>query len=323
MKTIDRYFIRNKAARRTEAGGPIAGGNTRSRFWRFLLPMALLAGRGFAQVPEPVGIAFGYKQIDGNELKLWALSPPGHTARDRRPAVLFFHGGGWVAGTANAFNRHAEYLAQRGMVAVQVEYRLVKRGTTESITPCIEDAKSSLRWVRSHAPVLGIDPTRIAAAGGSAGGQLAAFLGLMEGFDDPADDLKVSARPDAMMLLNPAIDLGPQSPLHNRGGADYRKVSPLYNVRAGAPPTLILSGASDKVIPASVLLGFAGAMQKHKVYRKAIIYPDQSHGFFNRGPSFYATLRQMDVFLASLGWLHGPPDEGAMGKLPPTPPRQR
>ncbi len=70
---------------------------------------------------------------------------------------------------------------------------------------CCNDTKSAMRWVRSHAAELGIDPERIAASGGSAGGHLAAFASMVEGIDDPADDLKVSPRGNALVLFNPVL----------------------------------------------------------------------------------------------------------------------
>ena len=73
----------------------------------------------------------------------------------RLPAIVFFHGGGWKGVAATQFNRHREVLAKLGMVAIQVEYRPVT-GNKDLPIPCLEDTKSALRWVRSHARELGI-----------------------------------------------------------------------------------------------------------------------------------------------------------------------
>ncbi|MBN86612.1 MAG: hypothetical protein CL885_03730, partial [Dehalococcoidia bacterium] len=71
---------------------------------------------------------------------------------------------------------------------------------------CIEDGKSAIRWVREHASELGIDPNRLAAGGGSAGGHVAATTGVLKGLDNPAEDASVSSRPRALVLFNPVID---------------------------------------------------------------------------------------------------------------------
>jgi acetyl esterase/lipase len=193
------------------------------------------------------------------------------------------------------------------MVAIQIEYRLLKGGTTDPPAVCIQDAKSAMRWVRKRAAQFGIDPNRIAAGGGSAGGHVAAFLGLMQGIDDPADDSTISARPDALVLFNPVLDNGPEGWGYSRTGAYYMKYSPFHHVQAKAPPTIILSGANDKLIPAATLTTFRDAMRKSGVRCELTIYPGQEHGFFNYGKSYYETLKAADEFLTSLGWLHGPP----------------
>jgi acetyl esterase/lipase len=136
---------------------------------------------------SPVGEENVYKRVDDRELKLWVVKPAGWKASDRRPAVVFLHGGGGVGGNANQFNEHCRYLPTRGMACVQVQFRLLTK-PDEPPTVCCRDANSAMRWVRSHAGKLGIDPRRIAAGAGSTGGHLAAVVGKAEGTDDPAED---------------------------------------------------------------------------------------------------------------------------------------
>ena len=273
--------------------------------------LALLTLSLATHAAEPVGEPREYKQVAGRSLKLFVIKPPAWQASDQRPAVVFFHGGGWTGGTPSQFNDQGEYLATRGLVAIQVQYRLLAGKTSEPPTACVHDAKSAMRWVRAHAAELGIDPQRIASAGGSAGGHLAAFVGLVNGLDDPQDDRAVSPKPNAMILFNPVFDNGPEGWGHARVGDRFKEFSPAHNINTGAPPAIVFLGSNDKLIPVKTVLDFQAAMKKSGARCDALIYEGQAHGFFNRGKSgdkyFSETLLATDKFLASLGWLTGPP----------------
>ena len=245
-----------------------------------------------------------YKTVDGRELKLYILKPGDWKPADTRPAIVFFHGGGWVSGTPSQFNEQSKRLAARGMVCVQVEYRLLKRNTNDPPLICVQDAKSSMRWVRAHARELGIDPGRIAAGGGSAGGHLAAFVGMVVGLDDPQDDLKVSAKANALVLFNPVFDNGPETGWGiTRVGTRFKEFSPVHNISSDNPPSIVFLGTEDKLIPARVLKRFKIDMDRVGVRCEAVFYDDQGHGFFNKEPFLSRTLADADKFLTSLGWL--------------------
>lgn len=257
---------------------------------------------------EPVGKPAVYKQAGNRELRLWVLNPPDWRSSDARPAIVFFHGGGWVGGNPAQFDNQSRYLATRGMVCVQVEYRLLARMASEPPLVCVQDAKSAMRWVRSHAAALGIDPRRIAAGGGSAGGHLAAFTGMVGGLDDPQDNPKISARADALVLFNPAIDNGPEGgAAAARMGDRYREFSPAHNISADDPPAIIFLGTKDRLIPVNVVERFQSNMEQAKVRCDVRLYDGQAHGFFNREPYQSQTLYEADKFLGSLGWIEGPP----------------
>lgn len=254
-----------------------------------------------------------YKKVADHELKLNVFNPPDWKASDQRPAIVFFHGGGWVGGSPKQFLKHCEYLATRGMVAIEADYRHIAKGDKGPPTDCVHDAKSAMRWVRSHAVELGIDPQRIAAGGGSAGGHLAAFVGMVEGLDDPADDIQVSPKANALVLFNPVFDNGPEQGWgHARVGERYKEFSPAHNISADDPPAIVFLGTKDNLIPVVVVKRFKANMTKARVRCEAVFYEGQGHGFFNpgRGGSdeyFYETLLAADRFLASLGWLKGEP----------------
>jgi acetyl esterase len=272
--------------------------------------LMILATANAAVAAAPVGTPHVYKTVGERELKLYVTAPDDRQSTDPRPAIVFFHGGGWVGGKPGQFTEHSKYLASRGMVAVQVEYRLLKRQGNEPPTDCVEDAKSAMRWVRSHAAELGIDPARIASGGGSAGGHLAAFVGMVDGLDAAEDDLTISAKSNAMVLFNAVFDNGPDGWGHQRVGKRFREFSPFHNVSADDPPAIVFLGSNDKLIPVQTAHDFKAAMEKEGNCCEVMIFEGKPHGFFNHGRDenkpYYETVLAADKFLASLGWLSGP-----------------
>ena len=257
----------------------------------------------------PVGEARVYKRIGDRELKLHIVHPEGWKSSDRRPAIVFFHGGGWVNGKPTQFNDHSVYFATRGLVCIQVEYRLVKGADKAPPLVCIQDARSSMRWVRSHARELGIDPARIASGGGSAGGHLAAHVGMVDVLDDPTDDRKVSPKSNAMLLFNPVLDNGPGGFGVKTIGERFLEFSPAHNISRDDPPAVLFLGSEDKLIPVPTLETFAAKMKALGIKCALHVYAGQGHGFFNtKNPKYYnLTVIEADRFLNALGWLKGAP----------------
>lgn len=267
-----------------------------------------------------------YKTIEDVKLRVWIFSPENHQSSDRRPAAVFFFGGGWRSGTPKQFEQQCRYLAKRGMVAMTADYRVSSRHGTKA-TACVEDGKSAVRWMRQNADRLGIDPQRIVAGGGSAGGHVAACTGVVPGFEVGATD--VSSRPNAMVLFNPATVLAPvpnfeidpekQKALAGRMGVEPEKLSPWHQVSRGAPPTIVFHGKADKTVPFRTAEMFARKLQQLGTRCELKAYPKQGHGFFNFGRAdnvmFRRTLQDLDEFLVSLGYLQREPaDEGSSEK---------
>ncbi len=272
-----------------------------------LLAPVLAAVLSLTDTTAAAAESLTYKTVGPRALKLLVDKPADWKATDRRPAMVYFFGGGWVAGNPSQFQRHSEYFASRGMVGIRVEYRLIPKGNPGPPVVCCADARSAMRYVRSHATELGIDPERIAAAGGSAGGHLAAMTALIDGLDDPADDTAVSCRPEALVLFNPVFNNGPGEWGYERVGKNYRDYSPAHHVAKGAPPTIVFLGENDKLIPVKVVKDFAKDMKSAGSRCDTHFYPGAGHGFFN-SPEYYSqTVVEADKFLGSLGWLEGPP----------------
>lgn len=248
-----------------------------------------------------------YKRAGARELKLHIDKPAGWKLSDKRSAIVFFFGGGWVGGSPEQFRPQSEYFASRGMVGIRVEYRVIPKGEKGPPVVCVQDAKSAMRWVRAHAGELGVDPQRIVGSGGSAGGHLAAFASMVPGLDSPDDDAAVSPRAAALVLFNPVFNNGPGQWGYSVVGDRYREFSPAHHITSNAPPAIVFLGTKDALIPVKTVDDFQAAMKHAGVRCDAVFYPDQAHGFFNRDPWRTRTLIAADRFLASLGLLEGQP----------------
>lgn len=268
-----------------------------------------------------------FKQAGDVELKLYVFEPADHQPSDKTPAIVFFFGGGWVGGSPEQFAPQSRYLASRGMVAIVADYRVKNRHGVMGVD-CVRDAKSAIRWVRAHAAELGVDPDRIAASGGSAGGHLAAATGTIKEFDEPSEDAAVSSVPNAMILYNPAASFDPATliPGEKRGGnfgarmgVEPSKLSPADHIDAKTPPTLIMIGTDDYLINGAHQ--FTDRMKAAGARCELDLYEGRGHGFFNlraNKPSkdFYATTKSLDKFLTSLGYLEGEPTVKEFFKTP-------
>jgi len=252
-----------------------------------------------------------YKTVDDLQLKLHVFEPKQRSPRRQLPAIVFFFGGGWNGGTPAQFFPQCDYLASRGMVAVSAEYRTKGNG---GVTPfeCVNDGKSAIRYVRSHAAELGIDPNKLAAGGGSAGGHVAAATGTLKGLEPPGEDTSVSSRPDAMVLFNPVYDNGPGGYGYSRVKDRYKEISPFHNIGPHVPPAIVFFGTEEKLVSRDAAEQFKEKMEKLEIRSDLHYYEGQSHGFFNYGRGnnvyFIKTMREADKFLGSLGYLEGEPE---------------
>ena len=271
------------------------------------------------------------KTINTEEVKIFYVKPSDFKPGEKRTAVIWIHGGGWTGGSTESFFPHARYFANRGAVGFCIQYRLVK-ANGNTVADCLADCKSAIRYIREHAKELSIDPDKIIVMGDSAGGHLASCLGTIDGFDNPTDNLKISAKPNAMVLYNPLSDFTqsqfvriiiggaaldkkptPESLIPTKEQTELaRKLSPLYNVRKNQPPTLVLHGTDDTVILPEQSVQFTEAMKKADNKCELILLPKTTHAFVcanYKAPEevVVSAIREADKFLISLGFLKGEP----------------
>jgi acetyl esterase/lipase len=254
------------------------------------------------------------------ELQIHLHFPPDWKAGDSRASVIFFFGGGWKKGTPNQFLPQAEYFASRGVVTARADYRIKNK---DGVSPdeCVRDARSAVRWMKKNADRLGIDPGKLVASGGSAGGHLAACMMITDCVEAPDDDLSISTRPVAMLLYNPGM--GGEDPEEfpeflekvNNDVEVAKKISPIIHLTEDTPPSILFFGSRDKLLKQT-----ESYWEKSKslgVRSERFIVEGVGHGFFNNRPWLETTLIASDEFLVSLGLLEGPPDKEFAGTVIP------
>lgn len=237
-----------------------------------------------------------YKTVGDVKLKLHIFEPEGHKTSDSRPVIVFFFGGGWSGGTPKQFYQQAQDMADLGLIAISAEYRVKSRNKTTPFE-CVKDGKSAIRWVRAHASEIGIDPDRIVASGGSAGGHVAGCTGVIEGFEEVGEDLKISSEPNLMILFNPVLDTTDKGYGAKRFKLEQQTdLSLCHQVRPNVVPTIVFHGTADKTVPFENAERFARLMQE--AGNECVLVPaeDKGHGFFN-GSFFRPKSKDVDYDL--------------------------
>ena len=253
-----------------------------------------------------------YRVAEGVELQMHLYLPAGK-ATAPRAGIVFFFGGGWTTGGAGHFRWQARHLASLGMVAACADYRIKsKHGTTPF--DALRDAKAAVRWMRGNAERLGVDPEKIVASGGSAGAHLAACTAMIKGFEeDVAEDARgISSIPNALVLFDPVLDATRIAFRNDKStGKGQKAVSPAHHVRPGLPPTLVLQGDADKVVPYRIAERFAQEMNETGNVCRLVTYPGRDHAFYGykkgvndaKTEAFWDTLRETEAFLRERDFL--------------------
>ncbi len=268
------------------------------------------------QVPDGVEVRLEvpYGSAAGVELTTDLFLPPADRFEGPRPAIVFIHGGGWRAGSPTQFYRQAGMLAALGVIGSCCRYRFAPEFTFPA---AVHDVKAAVRWLRANAKELGVDPERIGAAGGSAGGHLAAMLATTAGVAELEGDVgSPGERSDVQlaMPLNPITDMtafvdgtslhaavvqfmgGPPEEIPDA----YRLASPLLQVDPRTPPCLLAHGSDDHVVPPSQSERFARALESLGIRQELILVDGVGHGFFNAEPHFTPIYEAMERFVLDL-----------------------
>ena len=260
-----------------------------------------VAGSAAGPGPAPIQETLVYKTVDGKSLSMLVAKPGTPPPASGWPCAIFFHGGGYRAGTPEKFRALGVELAKHGVMSASVQYRLLGKG--ERIPKeGIADGRSAMRYLRSRAATLHVDPNRIAAGGGSAGGHLAMMTWLKGPFDERSDDLSISARPQALILMNTAYNL--EARFKSQLAVP---LSPYHQVGPDLPPTLMIHGTADTTVPFSDAVQFRDKAKSVGVKDLTLVpFEGRKHGFFHgekgTGADFKAVTEQIVGFLRRIGW---------------------
>jgi len=208
-----------------------------------------------------------------------------------RPVILYIPGGGWLTADKDVALGRLAALAQRGYLGASIEFRTVREGVMPAQ---VEDCKCAVRFLRAHAAAYHLDPDRIGVWGASAGGHLAALLGLT------ADDATLegsggwpefSSRVQAVSAWYAPSDFRdkdfpPDHPAARLIGGNPRglpeqaaRASPVARVNPHGAPFFLVHGARDPGVPVAESRALAAALQQAGVEVTLLVVPDAGHGF--------------------------------------------
>ncbi|MFG0248912.1 MAG: alpha/beta hydrolase [Phycisphaeraceae bacterium JB051] len=251
-----------------------------------------------------------YRTVDGIELKVHIYYPKDWKTGDQRAALVCYHGGSWLKGTPGHFGRQCKYFTrEHGMVTMSFEYRLLnnKVKPAANVNDCLTDTKAAYQWAFDNAADLGVDPSKIVLMGGSAGGHLAAATALCANPQTGSKSLAV--KPYAMVLYNPVLDVpefcSSRKNYATAGIADPTVSSPMHQLSKTAPPTLVLHGTADPVVPFATAQKFVDGLKALGVNATLMAYDGRKHGFFNakkgQMEDHQKSITDADAFLTDLG----------------------
>ncbi|MFA5688893.1 MAG: alpha/beta hydrolase [Kiritimatiellales bacterium] len=279
------------------------GGRVSSSGTIFAVKSFLPADAGFTGFDEAVV----YKTAGSEQLHFYLYKPAGWQSSDRRPMILFFHGGGWIGGSPSQYASACRTFADKGFVTATVKYRLAAAANRppgmDTVTAhfrTVEDAKSAFRYTKANAAAFGVDPAKIITAGSSAGAHLSICVALLDVLNDPADNLDIVPDPAAVILMCPVIDTGPPPGyeiIYNRFKNRYKEFSPIDNLRSNMPPQLILLGDKDTILSEEHAQTYQSKVRALGSVCELVMVAGAGHSAFYTGKYAEAAIQETTDFL--------------------------
>jgi acetyl esterase/lipase len=275
-----------------------------------ILPLIFAAGLGAQETgpvyPDTVQVELNIAYDKHKETVLDVVRPK--SGGVKRPGVLFIHGGGWVGGSKESVVKHFVMpYVEKGYVVANVEYRLAKVATAPA---AVQDVLKAAEWFRRNAEKYGVDPKKIIASGGSAGGHLSLMVGVTPksaglgpqsgvaavvnfyGITDVLDQLE---GPNTRKY---AVEWVPESTPAAERREMARRVSPQSYVRKGLPPILTIHGDTDPTVPYEHGVSITKMLRDEGNDAEMINVPGGLHGDFMRDGRVGKIWEQIFAFLA-------------------------
>jgi acetyl esterase/lipase len=225
---------------------------------------------------------------DAMDLRCDLYRPP--TGTSKRAATIHIHGGGFTGGNKETLTERIRPFAANGYLAIAAQYRLLGQSPWPAM---LDDVKAAIRWTRTNAARLGIDPARIIVVGYSAGGHLALTANGTQNrqeFEGSGGSAGAGTQVAACIAYYPVVDGGPPP-----------SASPATYVAANASPTVLFHGVADTTVPIESSQRFFQLLRDKKVPAEFHSFAGQPH-IFDREPAFAVACAQLaDLFIARNG----------------------
>ncbi|TWU46121.1 Lipase 2 [Rubripirellula tenax] len=232
-----------------------------------------------------------YREGD-NAMNLFVFKPDGWQADDKRSAFIYFFGGGWTSGTPLRSASVAAWAAENGMVGIAPDYRTKNRFGTSPLAS-VADGRAAFAWAVEHADELGIDPTRIAVGGTSAGGHVAMWTAIDKSPPGSEPATQSNVKPAAVFLSSAVTDTSPDTGYTpSRFGDDAISLSPVHQLSEKMPPVVMFHAANDKLVQYSTAVTLYHKLTSTGNACELITVPQGGHGFSSEFPDWKMKVRE-------------------------------
>lgn len=243
-----------------------------------------------------------YKKKGEKELTAHIFNSRKKSQTGSTPAFAFFHPGGWSMGEPMWGYDLCSHYATLGMVAISFQYRLSSIGGASPVD-ALEDVKSAIRWTRKNTNELNIDPKKVVGGAISAGAHLVTCAASIDGYDDPEDDLSISAAPDALALQSACLNtvIVDEFTFLLQGREEPENLSPFHHLKAGMPPMCLIHGAADDLVPFESVKEYTE--KSVGMGNRCELHPFEGTDHFFGNVDGSEVFRLIDEFFVSLGYI--------------------